>query len=195
MEENKSSEKKPLIGYQIYEKKDIPIRILDALIIGVFGVIIALILIFAINGGYYVQFETYGGNEIEKQKLNYGKYVAEPEIPIKPGYIFQHWVTSEDESLAKVWNFEEDKVEGDLVLYAIWEAAEITVKFDLNGGNIQGNAKIEDRKIAFQEPYGDLPIPEKENATFVGWTCDGVIVETDTPVTINATHILTAVWE
>ena len=127
--------KKQWIGKGIYGKKDVPIRILDGLI-GVFGAtIIILIVVFAINGGYYVTFDTDGGSEIAQQKLSYGDYVERPEAPVKPGYEFVHWVTSEDEYLAEVWNFAANKIETDTTLYAVWKPAEIIVKFDLDGGS------------------------------------------------------------
>lgn len=186
--------KKQWIGRGIYGKKDVPIRILDGLI-GVFGAaIIILIVVFAINGGYYVTFDTDGGSEIAKQKISYGDYVERPEVPVKPGYEFVHWVTSEDEYLAEVWNFAADKIETDTTLYAIWQPAEIVVKFDLDGGNFLDETNDMEKQVVFGETYGELPVPVKEGYQFDGWVYSQQIISADTVVFMTGEHILTARW-
>lgn len=186
--------KKRWIGKGIYGKKDVPIRILDGMIAGFVAVIIVLVAIFAINGGYYITFDTDGGSEITEQKLNYGDYIEQPEMPRKPGYEFVHWVTSEDEYLAEIWNFTENKVEGDMTLYAVWKPAEIVVKFDLDGGQfMQDNAEVE-KMVIFGEVYGELPIPVKEGYRFDGWVYSQQMISEDTVVFVSGEHILQAKW-
>ena len=186
--------KKQWIGKGIYGKKDVPIRILDGLILGFVATIIVLVVVFAINGGYYVTFDTDGGSEISKQKLRYGDHVEMPEEPVKPGYEFIHWVTSEDEYLAEEWNFSENKVETDVTLYAVWQPAAMTVKFDLDGGSFpDGNAAME-KQVIFGETYGELPVPEKEGYVFDGWVYSQQIISEDTVVFMTGEHILMARW-
>lgn len=191
---HESAEKKQWIGKGIYGKKDVPIRILDGMI-GVFvAAIIILLVVLTINGGYYVTFDTDGGSEIAEQKLSYGDYVQRPEAPVKPGYEFVHWVTSEDEYLAEVWNFAADKVETDITLYAVWQPAEMVVKFDLDGGQFL-EADVEAGKmVTFGDVYGDLPTPEKEGYRFDGWVYSQQIISADTVVFMTGEHILTARW-
>lgn len=187
--------KKRWIGKGIYGSKDAPIRVLDGLIAGIFAVIIVLVIVFAINGGFYVRYETDGGSEIEAEKLRYGDLATEPVRPIKAGYDFKGWITSEDPSLAEEWDFARDKVEGDMTLYAVWEPAQITVKFDLDGGSIAGRESAEDIKVTFGEPYGsNLPVPEKEGCQFDGWMYSGNIIQADTLVSTSGEHVLTARW-
>lgn len=186
--------KKRWIGKGIYGKKDVPIRILDGMIVGFVAAIVVLVAVFAINGGYYITFDTDGGSEITEQKLNYGDYVEEPEMPRKPGYEFVHWVTSEDEYLAEIWNFTDNKVEGDMTLYAVWKPAEIVVKFDSDGGQfMQADAEVE-KMVIFGEVYGELPIPVKEGYRFDGWVYSQQIISEDTVVFMSGEHILQARW-
>lgn len=186
--------KKKWIGKGIYGKKDVPIRILDGMIVGFVTAIIILVAVFAINGGYYITFATDGGSEITEQKVSYGDYVEQPEIPRKPGYEFVHWVTSEDEYLAEIWDFAENKVEGDMTLYAVWKPAEILVKFDLNGGDfLEADAETE-KVVIFGEVYGELPIPVKEGCRFDGWVYSQQIISKDTVVFMSGEHILQARW-
>lgn len=191
MEEKK---RKQWIGKGIYQSKDVPVKILDMLILGIFAVIFILTIVFAVNGGYRVTFDTDGGSEILTQKLRYGNLIEEPETPQKAGYVFNGWVTAEDTSLAEKWDFSKDKVEGDMVLYALWNPAQITVKFDLDGGNVEGRESIEDMQVTFGEPYGTLPVPSKAGYTFDGWVYSGNIIDEDTILTTSGEHILTARW-
>lgn len=178
----------------VYGSKSVPIRILDGLIIGAIAVIIILIFVFALNGGYHVYFETNGGSEVVSQNLRYGTLAQEPEAPQKPGYEFVRWMNSEDESLAEEWDFSEDKVEGDVTLYAVWKPAQITVKFDLNGGNVAGDSQIANKTVTFEETYGELPVPERIGYEFDGWEYSGNIIEADTIVVTSGEHVLTARW-
>lgn len=178
----------------VYGSKSVPIRILDGLIIGAISAIIILIIVFALNGGYHVYFETNGGSEVVSQNLRYGTLAQEPEAPQKPGYEFVRWMNSEDESLAEEWNFSEDKVEGDVTLYAVWKPAQITVKFDFNGGNVAGDSQIAGQTVTFEEAYGELPVPARTGYEFDGWEYSGNIIESDTIVVTSGEHVLTARW-
>lgn len=178
----------------VYKSKDVPIRILDSLIIGAVALVVILVVLFAINGGYTVTFDSAGGSEVASQRLRYGAVVQVPEVPEKPGYAFAGWRTSADEALAEEWNFSADKVEGDMTLYAYWEASRVTVKFDMNGGNFGGESQIADKQVVFGEAYGTLPIPSKEGYTFDGWIYSGSRIESSAIVKVNGEHVLTADW-
>lgn len=185
---------KHFIGRGIYGSKDVPIKVLDTFIGIVIALIVIMVIIFAINGGYNIRFDTLGGSGVDSQKLRYGSMVAEPETPIRAGYEFEGWVTSQDESLAQKWNFAEDTVENDMTLYAVWTPAKITVKFDLDGGNVDGAVQIDDIEVVFGENYGSLPTPVKDGYKFDGWVYSGNIITGDTIVSTSGEHILTARW-
>lgn len=188
------AEEKKWFGRGIYGSKDVPIRILDGFIIGAITFVVILVCWFATHGGYLVTFDTEGGSEVTAQTLKHGERIEEPEVPIKAGYTFGGWVTSEDESLAKSWSFAEDLVEDDLTLYATWSPAEVTVKFDPDGGSLNGQAYIPDQTVIYGETYGELPVPEKEGFVFDGWIYSGAVIEADTTVTMTGEHVLTARW-
>ncbi len=177
--------KKRWFGRGIYGSKDVPIRILDGFILTVVLVIIVMIVYFAINGGFWVTFDTQGGNTIEKQKLRHGNLVSEPAEPVKPGYTFEGWYNQDLK-----WNFAENEVTGDLTLVASWKPAVILVKFDPAGGT----CPTESKEVTFQELYGELPVPSKEGAVFEGWYYSGQKIEPDTQVQMTGEHVLTAQW-
>ena len=118
--------------------------------------------------------------------------MAEPEDPVRQGYEFAGWYT---ESGALEWYFPEASVEGDITLYAHWIPAKITVKFELDGGNIGGEEEAAPVQVTFEDAYGELPVPEKEGYQFAGWSYSGQMIESSTIVTTNGEHVLTAVWE
>lgn len=195
LEEQTSSEepvKKKLFGRGIYGSKDVPIRILDGLIAGMILLAVVLTVIFSINGGYRVTFDTQGGGEIPYQKLRYGKLVEKPENPLKPGYEFVCWKREEAEG---EWSFDHDQVKGDMTLTAQWKPASVLVKFDLDGGMADGKTEAEPVFVTYGETYGALPEPEKLGASFKGWIYSGQMIEADTRVTMTGEHILTAVYE
>lgn len=195
LEEQTSSEepvKKKLFGRGIYGSKDVPIRILDGLIAGMILLAVVLTVIFSINGGYRVTFDTQGGGEIPYQKLRYGKLVEKPENPLKPGYEFVCWKREEAEG---EWSFDHDQVKGDMTLTAQWKPASVLVKFDLDGGMADGKTEAEPVFVTYGETYGELPEPEKPGASFKGWIYSGQMIEADTRVTMTGEHILTAVYE
>lgn len=184
--------KKKLFGRGIYGSKDVPIRILDGLIAGMILLAVVLTVIFSINGGYRVTFDTQGGGEIPYQKLRYGKLVEKPEDPMKPGYEFVCWKREEAEG---EWSFEHDQVKGDMTLTAQWKPASVLVKFDLDGGTVDGKTEAEPVFVTYGEVYGTLPEPEKPGVSFKGWLYSGQMITADTRVAMTGEHVLTAVYE
>lgn len=185
-----SGEKKRRFGRGIYDSKDVPIRWLDRLIIVIIAVIAVMVIVFAINGGYTISFDTKGGTEVAAQKLRYGNFVTEPEVPVRPGYTFGGWYYEQNPDIN--WDFATNKVGGDMTLIAIWNPAEITVKFDPDGGSLKEQA--DSIKVTWQDKYGELPVPEKEGKTFAGWEYSGEIITADSTVAMPGEHVLTATW-
>lgn len=185
--------RKKWFGRGIYGSKDVPICLLDGLIVTFIVAIVIMVIYFAINGGYTVKFHTFGGSEVVTQKLRYGEMATEPEVPIKPGFKFEYWYQEEEPNI--IWNFSERKIGGDLTLYAHWVPAKILVRFDLNGGTtVEGIEVLETKEVVFNETYGELPTPVKEGATFSGWEYSGAIITADSTVWMTGEHVLKAVW-
>lgn len=184
--------KKKWFGRGIYGSKDVPIRLLDGLIIFLLVAIVGFTTIFSLTGGYRVTFDTLGGSEVPYQKLRYGHSLEEPEAPSRPGYEFRDWVDSETNL---IWNFDQDKVKGDITLMARWKPAGMLVKFDLNGGLYQNNDKIDPIEVIFGDDYGELPEPERTGYEFDGWVYSGAVIESTSKVSMTGEHVLTAQWK
>lgn len=70
-----------------------------------------------------VKFASRGGTEIADQIVQYGEKLTQPEEPIREGYRFTGWYIDID--LTERWNFETDKVQGNMTLYAGWTEADV----------------------------------------------------------------------
>lgn len=187
--------KKRWFGRGIYGSKDVPIRVLDACIGLMILAALVLTLWGATHSGFAIQFDT-GVDDltVETQKVQHGGTVAEPEAPLRPGYDLVGWSTTPEPEV-HLWSFADATVQGDMTLYAVWEAASFPVKFDLAGGTVNGAAEAEAITVTYGQPYGELPVPEKEGAVFAGWVYSGQTITADTPVTMTGEHVLTASWQ
>jgi len=69
-----------------------------------------------------VTFESNGGTAVPMQTILYGEKIKCPEDPEREGYQFVGWYADID--LKDEWDFEQDTVEKNMVLYAKWQVAE-----------------------------------------------------------------------
>lgn len=88
---------------------------------------------------YTVSFDSQGGSLVEKQEVKKNDLIMEPDEPIRDGYDFMGWFNLIDESSKKKWDFDLDRVNSNLTLYAGWivnnEEEEINKMFITIFGN------------------------------------------------------------
>ena len=182
------------LGRGIYGSKDVPIRALNIFIASVIGLIIILCVIGSMGGGFRITFDTRMSDvTVETQRVRYGRLVAEPQAPVRPGYKLLCWSTDSQETTP--WNFEYTTVSNDTKLYAVWAPAEYTVTFDLASGSVNGSKSAASITVVYSEAYGTLPAPQKEGYTFAGWRCGDESITAQSTVTTVGDHVLTAVWQ
>ena len=85
--------------------------------LGLLGLLLLLLLLLLL-GKKTVRFETGCDSKIKDQKVKKGGLVTRPEQPVRPGRAFAGWYA--DESCTKRWDFDNDKVEDNMTLYAKW---------------------------------------------------------------------------
>ena len=66
----------------------------------------------------------------------------------------------------------------------------VRVTFDANGGRVDTLTK----DVTTGEKYGELPTPTRDGWIFTGWYLSSALVTSNTRVTANSNHILTAGW-
>jgi uncharacterized repeat protein (TIGR02543 family) len=65
-----------------------------------------------------VQFETNGAGELNDIATTFGSKLTAPETPIFSGHQFEGWF--KDKQLTQPWDFANDTIKGNTVLYAKW---------------------------------------------------------------------------
>ncbi len=117
------------------------------------------------GGGYTIKFYGNGGTEYEDVTTSSSSQKIILPEPYRSAYTFEGWFTDE--------TFSSDALEGgvtytpssDVSFYAKWKAIEFTVNFVSDG-------KTAYESVTVVGAYLELPVPEKDNYTFIGWFAD-----------------------
>ena len=153
---------------------------------------------------YQVAFDANtGSGNMENQEFTYGQEQQLKENQFtKEGYTFKGWNTQangEGQAYADQASVSNLATEGQVTLYAQWQANNYTVKFDANGG--QG--KMQDQQFEYDKAQKlSANAFTKENYTFAGWATsqNGEVVYTDAKEVKNLTTVnngevtLYAIW-
>lgn len=71
-----------------------------------------------------VRFESNGGTNLADQTVQYGETIVKPADPTRDGYTFDGWYSDLDRTT--LWDFDSDKVTGNITLYAGWQSVAAT---------------------------------------------------------------------
>lgn len=86
--------------------------------------------------------------------------------PKRDNYEFKSWNTDKDgNGTTYTASSRTYKNNEDMVLYAIWEGVEYSLKFDANEGNCDTSSK----KVRYGSAFGALPTPTRTDSDFQGW--------------------------
>ena len=138
---------------------------------------------------YIVKFNANGGEgEMTPQSFVYDQAQALIANGFRrEGYAFEHWTNAAAQVFADrvvVSNLMAE-ADGEVELFAVWQAGDNVVTFDACGGEVSTKT----RSVKTQHPVGELPTAERAHFTFDGWfTEDGERVTADTIVTASVTY-------
>ncbi len=120
-----------------------------------------------------VSFESYGGTEIENQRIQKNTNADEPDEPTKDGYTFYGWFTDSEYAKSEAFDddhaafdFEKDKVTERLTLHAKW------VKYDAPRTALPEEEEEEEEF----DPDAELK-PEDVATPFFTWDADKLFEE------------------
>ena len=162
-------------------------------------------LFIAVKFKYLAYNLTYDGNGASSPQgmtgVSYETKFTLAGAPIAPaGKSFRVWrneeanlefSAGENVSGENFTELDEIHVDGHAVtLKAIWTNNIYTVTFDPDGGSMTPTSKT----VAYGDPYGELPTPEKEGSAFAGWYAGDRLVTAETVMLTAANHTLTARW-
>lgn len=114
-----------------------------------------------------VNFNTLGGNEIPAATTLEGDVVACPEAPVKENYDFTGWY--KEEACENIWNFDTDKVNENMTLYAGWKLKTYNVTFDLRGIGSMLEEYDTYKNIEFGSTINEPTAPADNSHVFMGW--------------------------
>ena len=120
---------------------------------------------------YTVTFDANGGVGGKTIVLDYGSPLSAPAVT-REGHTFNGWSPSVPFAVP----------DGDATYTAQWMINKYTVTFNANGGTC-GTTEL---SIDYGTSVGELPVPVRDNAVFLGWFTEaegGVKVDADTVVT------------
>ena len=89
-------------------------------LIGILLVLCLLLCSCSSGGPYTVTFDANGCEDPAAVTLEKSGKITQPENIERDGYVLQGWYR--DAAMTTPWNFDKDKVESDLTLYALWDA-------------------------------------------------------------------------
>ncbi|WP_081795552.1 GH25 family lysozyme [Butyrivibrio sp. MC2021] len=93
---------------------------------------------------YTLTFDSRGGSSVDSVTAVYDSLIGEPKAPVLKDYIFTGWY--KDAACTLLWDFENDRLRRDTVLYAGWKLEE---KLDWGDLDLPENADI---KALYESP-------------------------------------------
>ena len=124
-----------------------------------------------VQAEHTVQFDANGGTAAPESEIKYfnNELILPQTVPERPGYHFLGWSALSDSSGPSYLPGDVYTEDQDLTLYAVWEALDYTLNFDMNGGEGSlDSIKIEDGAVCTIPDF----IPERAGYDFLGWGTD-----------------------
>ena len=125
---------------------------------------------------YTVTFDSDGGSAVTAQRVLPGELATEPKDPKNGNYEFVGWY--KDAKLTTLWNFDTDRVNANITLYAKWRnptpdvpgETYYTVTFDSNGGSA-----VEPKQVKSGELVTKPTEPTRDGYDFICWCTDSTL--------------------
>ena len=118
---------------------------------------------------YTITFDAKGGTlALKTMTATYGESVNLP-VPVMSGYVFVGWHDGSAVVNSGVWT-----IAKDVTLSAMWDHHDYKITYDPNGGEVDKTLQGVSYGASFTPP-----IPKRAGYTFLGWHCDGALVNTN----------------
>lgn len=111
-----------------------------------------------------ISFDLQGRGSLASEKVRYGEKIEKPADPEATGYQFTGWYR--EAGCKTPWDFDKDRVEEDITLYAGWEKM-IRISFDL-----QGRGSLAPETVHYGDKIKKPADPEATGYQFTGWYKD-----------------------
>ena len=153
-------------------------------------------LSFPVYTSYTVTYNANGGeNAPEEQfKIEQKPLTLTQNIPVYSGRTFTSWNTDArgaGDSYEPGAVYDKDE---DLTLYAQWNMSQYTVTLNPNHGQMEEESVT----VTYNMPYGELPVPTRDQYEFSGWYTEldgGELITDKSIVELTEDHTLYAHWD
>lgn len=142
---------------------------------------------------YTISFNSQGGSSVNSKTVAVGKAYGTLTTPIRSGYTFKGWYTAASGGTlitsSTIFNGT-----SNITLYAQWTANTYTVTLNPNGGTVSPTSI----SITYDNTYGILPIPTRNNYEFLGWytsVSGGTQITPSTKYTTASNTTIYAQWQ
>ncbi len=142
---------------------------------------------------YYGNGNDDGQADIEKTVLSNTPYALIGNTYSKTGYDFVAWNTNQNGTGSRKQAGDEVRITGETGFYAMWDARNYLVTYDVNGGN-ELPENLCTKYIDFGERYNQLPTPTRTGYNFLYWTLGDKMIVPETLVETASDHTLVARW-
>jgi uncharacterized repeat protein (TIGR02543 family) len=112
---------------------------------------------------YTLGFDAQGGGAVSAVEAEYDAIISLPGVA-RAGYTFKEWNTLEKGNGIAFTGTMRYTKDGDMTLYAQWNANVYTLIFDEQGGN-----PVNDLSVTYDATIDPLPVPTRAGYTFAGW--------------------------
>ncbi len=146
---------------------------------------------------YTVSYDANGGEgaPAAQTKTHGEDLILSETVATREGYDFLGWATNADATEAEFEPGAEYSVEGDTILYAVWQAKTYTITFNANGGEGAPAAQTKTHGESLTLSDG---VPAREGYDFLGWATSADATEAEyqpgTEYTAEGDATLYAVW-
>ncbi|MBO4902399.1 MAG: InlB B-repeat-containing protein [Lachnospiraceae bacterium] len=122
---------------------------------------------------YTVSFNANGGKCTKlTMEVTYDQSYGILPTPTKDNYTFEGWYTAPVDGV-RITESTKVQITDDQELFAHWSGNVYTVKFDAQGGECDTPMK----NVTYDQFYGTLPEPTRDNYEFLGWFTEAVYGE------------------
>lgn len=120
---------------------------------------------------YEVVFDSTGGSGVGTQYIEENKTASQPAAPTREGYTFKGWFLND-----QPYDFNKP-VNSNITIRANWQINTYTVTFNTNGAG-----DVTTQTIEYGGKVTRPADPSKEGFVFLGWNCNGVAYDFNSPV-------------
>jgi uncharacterized repeat protein (TIGR02543 family) len=145
---------------------------------------------------YTVTFNPWYGTVATASKIvTYDSAVKALPTPVRTGYAFGGWYTL-DSGRGKLHSSDTVyRIAADTTFYAKWTARQFTLFFNAGNGTVSPSSK----RVTYDSPIGELPVPDSTGYTFVAWNAlrsgKGKLYEADTVSRFVKNDTIFAIWK